>query len=61
MDHHDAYTVGLFITWAARVVLITSLLAFLAFAGSGCSHVLDLSSKGSLSKDNPSSTNTIVN
>lgn len=60
MDTHDAYTVGLFITWAARVVLITSLLAFLAFVG-GCSHVLDLSSKGSLTKDNPPSTNTIAN
>jgi len=60
MDTHDAYTVGLFITWAARVVLITSLLAFLAFAG-GCSHVLDLSSKGSLVKDNPPATNPIAN
>jgi len=60
MDTHDAYTIGLFITWTARVVLITSLLAFLAFAG-GCSHVLDLSSKGSLSKDNPPITNPIAN
>lgn len=60
MDPHDSYTVGLFITWAARVVLVTSLLAFLAFTA-GCSHVLDLSSKGSLTKDNPPSTNTIAN
>lgn len=56
------YTIGLFITWTARVVLITSLLAFLAFAG-GCTHNLDvdLSSKGSLTKDNPPSTNNIAN
>lgn len=60
MESHDMYTIGLFITWTARVVLITSLLAFLAFAG-GCSHNLDLSSKGSLTKDNPPSTNTITN
>lgn len=60
MDAHDAYSVGLFITWAARVVLITSLLAFLAFVG-GCTHNLDLSSKGSLTKDNPPASNTIVN
>lgn len=60
MDAHDAYSVGLFITWAARVVLITSLLAFLAFVG-GCSHNLDLSSKGNLTKDDPPKTNTITN
>jgi hypothetical protein len=60
MDTHDAYAVGLFITWAARVVLITSLLAFLAFVG-GCSHVLDLSSKGSLTKDNPPTSNIVAN
>lgn len=60
MDAHDAYTVGLFITWVARTVLIASLLAFLAFVG-GCTHNLDLSSKGSLTKDNPPISNTIAN
>jgi len=57
--HYD-YTMALFITWVARCVLITSLLAFLAFAG-GCTHNLDLTSKGSLTKDPPPSSTTPSN
>jgi len=60
MSTLDAYRTGLFITWTARVVLVTSMLAVLAVMG-GCTHNLDLSSKGSLTKDNPPVSEPIAN
>lgn len=60
MHSHDAYKTGLFIAWTTRAVLAISLVAVAAIMA-GCSHNLDLSSKGSLVKDNPPATNTIAN
>ena len=60
MRYRDHYYQELFLAWAIRAVLATSIVAVMAIMG-GCSHVLDLSSKGSLTKDNPPSTNTITN
>lgn len=60
MKYHDHYYQELFLAWAIRAVLASSIVAVMVIMG-GCSHVLDLSSKGSLTKDNPPSTNTITN
>jgi hypothetical protein len=60
MKSYDAYYTGLLVAWAARIVVITGVFAVLAIM-SGCTHNLDLSSKGNLSKGDPPSTNAIAN
>jgi hypothetical protein len=56
----DSYELDLALAWTARVVLATCLIAFLALSV-GCAHNLDLSSKGSLSREGPPAANTVAN
>lgn len=60
MKYHDHYYQELFLAWAIRAVLAASIVAVMVSLGA-CTHDLDLSSKGSLHKDNPPSSTTVAN